>query len=401
MNPDHNQQIIIIRRKSDGDEDHHGGAWKIAFADFMTAMLALFLVLWLVNAANEETKKSVASYFNPVKLVDRNRSSKGLEDARGGPEEEGREDRPISKEPEVPPASPEEPASRTDAQLFDNPYGVLDEIAAEEVDETLSAAIGPGLGPETPAAADSDPTFRDPFAPDFWSQTTDQSRQRDPSAISRKEIANKPGDNSGAPEISIDTGDDEKEAGAKMTGEDVTWSGEKQSATDVAEAAPFEARKRSLDTLAAELQAEIAAKLIEPSGGTGRVAESLTVTSVDEGVLISITDQFSFPMFEIGSAVPRHQTVIAMEKISGVLTDRQGSLQIYGHTDARPFRDKGNDNWRLSSARAQSAYYMLLRSGLAEARVTQITGFADRRLKVPENPLADANRRIEILLEVQ
>ena len=77
------QEIIIIKRGGEGEHGHHGGAWKIAFADFMTAMMALFLVLWLINAANEETKKAVASYFNPVKLVDRNRSVKGLHDAEG------------------------------------------------------------------------------------------------------------------------------------------------------------------------------------------------------------------------------------------------------------------------------------------------------------------------------
>jgi flagellar motor protein MotB len=81
--PDKVQEIIIIKRSGEGEQGHHGGAWKIAFADFMTAMMALFLVLWLINAANEETKKAVASYFNPVKLVDKNRSVKGLHDAEG------------------------------------------------------------------------------------------------------------------------------------------------------------------------------------------------------------------------------------------------------------------------------------------------------------------------------
>ena len=75
MESNEKQEIIIVKRGGHGDHGHHGGAWKIAFADFMTAMMALFLVLWLINAANEETKKSVASYFNPVKLVDRNRST--------------------------------------------------------------------------------------------------------------------------------------------------------------------------------------------------------------------------------------------------------------------------------------------------------------------------------------
>ncbi|RVP87927.1 MotB family protein, partial [Sinorhizobium meliloti] len=57
------------------------------------------------------------------------------------------------------------------------------------------------------------------------------------------------------------------------------------------------------------------------------------------------------------------------------------------------------DNWRLSAARAQSAYYMLVRGGLEEERVKQISGFADRRLQVPNDAYAPANRRIEILLQ--
>ena len=51
----------------------------------MTAMMCFFLVMWLINAANEQTKAAVASYFNPVKLVDSNSSRKGLEDLGDGP----------------------------------------------------------------------------------------------------------------------------------------------------------------------------------------------------------------------------------------------------------------------------------------------------------------------------
>ena len=53
---------IIVRRKKGGHGGHHGGAWKVAFADFMTAMFALFLVLWLVNQSSD-VKAAVAGYF--------------------------------------------------------------------------------------------------------------------------------------------------------------------------------------------------------------------------------------------------------------------------------------------------------------------------------------------------
>jgi chemotaxis protein MotB len=54
--------IIIIKRKS-GHAGHHGGAWKVAYADFVTAMMALFIVLWLTSSG-EKVKKSIAGYFN-------------------------------------------------------------------------------------------------------------------------------------------------------------------------------------------------------------------------------------------------------------------------------------------------------------------------------------------------
>ncbi len=88
-----------------------------------------------------------------------------------------------------------------------------------------------------------------------------------------------------------------------------------------------------------------------------------------------------------------------MEKIGSILKERKGDVVIRGHTDARQFKGAGNDNWRLSAARAHSAYYMLVNGGLEEARVKQISGFADRRPQVTDNPLADQNRRIEILLQ--
>jgi chemotaxis protein MotB len=88
-----------------------------------------------------------------------------------------------------------------------------------------------------------------------------------------------------------------------------------------------------------------------------------------------------------------------MEKIGALLKGRPGDVVIRGHTDARPFRDTQNDNWRLSAARAHSAYFMLVKGGLEDTRVKQISGFADRRPQVPDDPMADQNRRIEILLQ--
>src|SRR3569832_1408239 len=60
MNSD--QPIIIVKKKAPA-HGHHGGAWKVAYADFVTAMMAFFLVMWILGL-NQESRKSIASYFN-------------------------------------------------------------------------------------------------------------------------------------------------------------------------------------------------------------------------------------------------------------------------------------------------------------------------------------------------
>lgn len=57
--------IIIKRVKKVSGEGHHGGAWKVAYADFVTAMMAFFLLMWLLNATTEDQRKGIADYFNP------------------------------------------------------------------------------------------------------------------------------------------------------------------------------------------------------------------------------------------------------------------------------------------------------------------------------------------------
>ena len=63
--------IIIKKKKKSGGEGHHGGAWKVAYADFVTAMMAFFLLMWLLNATTEEQRKGIADYFNPTVPISR------------------------------------------------------------------------------------------------------------------------------------------------------------------------------------------------------------------------------------------------------------------------------------------------------------------------------------------
>lgn len=57
---------IIKKKKVSGGGGHHGGAWKVAYADFVTAMMAFFLLMWLLNATTEKQRKGLADYFSPT-----------------------------------------------------------------------------------------------------------------------------------------------------------------------------------------------------------------------------------------------------------------------------------------------------------------------------------------------
>ncbi len=67
----------VIRREEAGEHPHHGGAWKVAYADFVTAMMAFFLLMWLMNATTEDQRKGLADYFSPTNLLSHNSSGTG------------------------------------------------------------------------------------------------------------------------------------------------------------------------------------------------------------------------------------------------------------------------------------------------------------------------------------
>lgn len=86
MNSD-TQPIIIKKIKKVHGGGHHGGAWKVAYADFVTAMMALFLVLWLVAMLSIDTKKAVAEYFRSSTIFKGTEAggAKGFSTMIGGP----------------------------------------------------------------------------------------------------------------------------------------------------------------------------------------------------------------------------------------------------------------------------------------------------------------------------
>lgn len=412
---DEKTEIIIVRRGSDEDGEHHGGVWKIALADFMTAMMALFLVLWLTKATNEETKTSIANYFNPISLSEALPAKKGLSDPQpnsADPRAGDNANQPESganardKAGALPPGS-----VARERELFQDPYAVLANLATEaDPDKPQSATIG-DVGEAGRRGGD---IARDPFDPLYWQVITLSPAKTDrsaatgitpppaktqPDARSAGRPASTAPESTGGKDTAKDTAKEPKDSKAPVSGPD---AGQAQTQTQAAVQAPAQASapasaQTPAQADAAALKAEIAK--IFPPAASGTAGPHVEVQGTAEGLLINVTDDLNFSMFAVGSAEPRPEMVRAMERIAKALSGRPGKIVIRGHTDSRPFRSEVYDNWRLSTARAHIASYMLTRAGVDEGRIARIEGAADRMPRNTTDPKAPENRRIEILLQ--
>ena len=428
-------ELVIIRRRSAfEDEKPHGGVWKIAYADFMTAMMAFFLVMWLLNALNQDQKQVVASYFNPIKLAENAPAPKGLKDLTkkepttfegqdgkrqpSGPNEERRGDSPTA----------EKPPFYEEKVLFRDPYATLAEIAASSNQASGQRRAGALTSAEEDGLKGGD-AYRDPFDPGYWKLAPEASKEADrimegepkPNASARDNPA---GTNQGEPRRgrTDDAGGSvAPDAQASSTSQSPLLppgSAPSSSARDgsvqpnthanlqanaASQSRPTDAPKESEPRDAAQtqqptvkqLQSAIADALSDIKAGAGPVAE---VRQVEDGLLVRLTADASFGMFAVGSAAPRPELVRVIDKIGPLIAKRRGSIIVRGHTDNRPYKSDNYDNWRLSTARAQMAYYMLVRSGIDAQRIEHVEGYADRRPKLQNDPAAAQNRRIEILI---
>jgi chemotaxis protein MotB len=406
-------EIVIVRRRGGhGEEAHHGGVWKIAFADFMTAMMAFFLVLWIVNSTSKETKTAVARYFNPVKLSETSPARKGLQDPKDAQFEaapdphqkaDKQDDPPEHKskneKPETAPAKTSErndaatasagtagkagsgddakkvaaaaarrgsPTAIAEVTLMEDPMSVLDDIAGT-LDGSNPAERADGLPANVPADAQTRLTFKDPFEPIA------------PTILPKRNLKSE-GLRGNAPPSQSQPSEATGDAGDALV-PPVSIEG------NVSKAMVQQAQ---------QMRQAVEAALMKQT--PGKDAPKVEVSVGSEGILISLTDAAGFAMFDSSSAVPQGQTVKLLGEVGKRLRDMKGSIVLRGHTDNRPFKAGASDNWRLSSARAQTAFYMLVRGGLDEKRVERVEGYADRHPKNAKNPGAPENRRIEILV---
>ncbi|WP_419321324.1 flagellar motor protein MotB [Caulobacter sp. ErkDOM-E] len=139
------QPIIIKKVKKVVGGGHHGGAWKVAYADFVTAMMAFFLLMWLLNSTSPEQKQGIADYFAPASISSTTSGSGGILGGTSlgddGAKAEGKLSVVQQMAPEAPDQTDKEGQSSTTASLDSASEEALrDALAKKEQDSFASAA---------------------------------------------------------------------------------------------------------------------------------------------------------------------------------------------------------------------------------------------------------------------
>ena len=426
MSDEHKHEIVIIRRGGHGAHDeHHGGVWKIAFADFMTAMMAFFLVMWLISA-NDKTRASVARYFNPVRLVDATTQPRGLHDSKkdesgitaspdskpaddkqskpettskeskesvegkvrkeGKDGSEGKDDKKGAKAEKETPAARDR---RLDTALRENPYLALAEIVATKGpggEQLVTTPPAPAIGRR------GGESFRDPFEPPPPPPSEGADKATD--------TTEPPTETKAAAEAPAPADAEVKSPPAPSAAAAVAQPGAvTQAKRDVEAKKDTEVKKDTEAKKDAQRKDEVKALLAALKPQAGHDGPHVDVKQTAEGLLVSFTDTSTFAMFANGSAVPARPLVLMMENVAKLLKSRPGTIIVRGFTDNKPYRAGRYDNWHLSIDRAQVTHYMLVRGGFDDTRIGHVEGYADRSAKPGIDPASPLNRRIEILLK--
>lgn len=334
-------RTTIIRRIEDSSHDnHHGGAWKVAYADFMTAMMAFFLLLWILSSSDEQKLKGIAEYFTDATqpggtgvLDGASIGPPGILNATNGVV--------LARGSEI----------DTQTQVLTAKWEVRDVTG----DVNASSASKPGTAMSSDGGTKNDSRGERDAVSDGL-----QKDARHEDALSADD--------------SLTTDHSDVEIAKERLQDDLR----------------FEELKSEL------MQAMQDAPDLRP------LKKNIVFEKTDTGLQILIVDQEGQPMFALGHSDVLAATTQLITTLGKALADLPNNLVISGHTDAVPFSQSANyDNWDLSTDRANAARRVLVGAGVDVDRILSVTGKAHTQPLVADAPLDPSNRRISFLLQYQ
>jgi len=131
-----------------------------------------------------------------------------------------------------------------------------------------------------------------------------------------------------------------------------------------------------------------------------RLKNHIEMTVTTEGLRIELSESASGTFFDSGSAALNSDGSALLETLAQELGQLPNKLSIEGHTDSQPYAPSAAyGNWELSTDRANAARRVMQSHGIRGDQVTQVRGFADQRLRKPDDPLDPSNRRISVIVQ--
>jgi chemotaxis protein MotB len=352
-----NGVTIVIKKEEVVEGGHHGGAWKVAYADFVTAMMAFFLLMWLLNATTEEQRRGLADYFSPMNVLARNTSGTGQPFGGHTPYDQGTLASDRGADPVMQGKAPPPPDEETDSD---------------------QQSTGRTQSPTEGTAAQAGRAGKQRTARGNAATETEQHGERAPGggvAPSQAKTASRA-------EFLANAG-----AGPRQP--------DLQNADDVALQAAAERREHAEFEKAAQQIREA----VRADPALADLSRQLAIDITPDGLRIQLLDEDNQPMFPSGSATLSDKARLLLQKVAPVLAKLSEPLVLTGHTDATPYNGPGRTNWELSADRANATRRVLVDAGMPEERFKEVAGRADRDPLLPAEPLAAANRRIAIVVQ--
>ncbi len=131
-----------------------------------------------------------------------------------------------------------------------------------------------------------------------------------------------------------------------------------------------------------------------------KLKNQIEITITPEGLRIELMESAKGTFFELGSVQPTPALIDLLKVLSAELGKLPNNISIEGHTDSKPYAGiKKYDNWDLSSDRANEARRIMQANGIRPSQVSQVRGFADQRLRLPQNPEDPSNRRVSLIVQ--
>ncbi|MDR1677101.1 MAG: OmpA family protein, partial [Deltaproteobacteria bacterium] len=346
MSADKKSPPLIKKIIKKGHGGHHGGSWKVAYADFVTAMMAFFLVMWLLAISSEQGKAALVEYYKELTLSDAIFNGGVPENFELG-------------QPGVLTGGCFE--LRQMGQELDEREKALDEREKALTDRRDSR---PDMGATRPTDRDQNPDLTDL-----------------PEGVEGGEGSTEKG-------IAPGEGIDQGTAPGQGPGYQLP------SVTPGHGSGSAEQARQAKEQLVNDLYTAVNNSL----GNGGGTEGQFMVEYVPGGLKIQLLDKEGRPLFVSGQPRLTPLAQLILTTVAERLSTIPNKIAIEGHTDAVATISQEMTNWELSTARASAARRFLSRHGINDQRLTMVAGYASTLPLPGTNPTDPINRRVAIMI---